>query len=119
MCIRIVSDIDQKEFDPTQPLEMQVYNATEIFVSYDPDDKKIPTFVDQLDTMVKSGISFKADIKVDSKNNLHGIILERHLEHLKEQLEINEVIKGISNIHATADQKLGELYNMCNGKVNE
>lgn len=119
MCIKIVSDLEQKEFDPMLPLESQVCNAKQILVSYDPQDIKIPTFVYQIENMVQNGMELKADIKVDPKNNLDGLRLERRLELLKEQLEINEIIKGISSFHATTDKKLCELSAMCLGKVNE
>lgn len=118
MCVKIVSEVEQ-EFDPRQPLETQIINATEIVVNYDPYDTKISSFVAQLELMYRNGTSLTADIKVNANNNLDGMRLERHIDKLKMAFDTNEFIKQIALSYSVTDKKLREISNLFMGKVNE
>lgn len=115
MCIKIIGT-EEKEFDPTEPLQNQVGNASKIVVSYDPYDLKICSFEGQVEQMVRNGVSCKADIEVKTNNFLDGIRLERRLEKLKMRLEVNEVVKSIVSNHQETDRKLREMSNICLGE---
>lgn len=93
--------------------------ANAILVDYDELDPRIGRFVDQMEQMVKSGASFKADIKVNANNTIEGMKLERTLEKLKMKLDINEVVKGLSTFHYDMDTKLCEIENICLGDMDE
>lgn len=116
MCIKIICEENIQEFNPGEPLENQVAGAKEILVEYDELDPRIDHFMDGLECMANSGIGCNAEIKVDTKNKLNGIKLERALEKLKTKLEVNEVIKGLAKLHADTDQKLCEISDICLGK---
>jgi hypothetical protein len=100
-------------------LEQQIVGAKEVIVSYDPEDPKIPSFVGQIELMVKNGISCDAEIKVDAKDTFSGMKLKRYLGRLKTALDTNEFIKKLSTFHYDADHKLGELSKMCLGETDE
>lgn len=116
MCITIINEENTQEFNPGEPLEIQMAGAKEIYVDYDELDPKINHFVDGLECMANSGVSCNAEIKVNTNNKLNGIKLERTLEKLKAKLEMNEIIKSLTKLHAEADQKLCEISDICLGK---
>lgn len=119
MCVKIIGSEKDAEFNPNFPLEQQIVGAKEIFISYDPLDPKIEFFMDQVEDLVKSGISCPTNIKFNANNNLTGIKLERRLERLKRDLSVNEIIKSLSSLHSNVDKKLCELSRMCLEKINE
>jgi hypothetical protein len=119
MCIKIICSDHEHEFDMAMPLEQQIVGAKEVVVSYDPEDPKIPSFVGQIETMVKNGNSCGAEIKVDAKDTFSGMKLKRYLGTLKIALDTNEFIKKLSTFHYDADHKLGELSKMCLGETDE
>lgn len=119
MCIKIVHLEEQKEFNPSEPLETQMEGAKQILVSYDPIDPKIDSFLGQMERICKSGITWKAEIKVDTNNYLNGLKFERKIEKIKRKLDVNEVIKGLTKFHSETDKKLTELSKLCMGKMDE
>src|ERR1019366_1504888 len=100
-------------------LENQLVGAKEIFISYDPQDPKIDSFVGQIQVMVKNGVNCGAEIKVEANNYLRGFKLERTLKKLKNKLDMNEAVKGLCLFHANADRQLCEISQMCLGKTDE
>lgn len=119
MCIRIICKDHEHEFNPTEPLENQVIGAHKILINYDPTDLKIPSFEDQIELMVKNGASCKAEIEVNTNNDLDGIRLERRIEKLKLALDVNEAVKKLTLLQADTDRRLSEMSNMCIGKIDE
>lgn len=114
MCVKIIGEVEQ-EFDPKQPLEQQIVNAREIVVNYDPVDSKLPFLVNQMEVMVKKGVSFKPQIKFNANNNLNGIRLERQIDRLKKAFEANEFIKQLAISYSVTDKKLSEISEMFKG----
>jgi hypothetical protein len=119
MCVKIICTDHEYEFDPNMSLEHQIVGAKEILVSYDPLDPRIDHFVDQIERMIRSGVGCIADIRVNANNSISGFRLERRLEDLKRKMSINEVVKGLSTLHASTDSKLCEISKMCLEKTNE
>jgi hypothetical protein len=113
MCVKIICTDHEHEFNPNEPLELQVMGAKEILVSYDPEDTRIGSFVDQMERIVKSGIDCKFAISVDPKNDLNGLRLSRKLEKLKLNLDINEAVKKLTLFHSETDKKIQEIAEMC------
>ena len=115
MCIRIIGN-ESLEFNPNEPLELQIGGAKEILVSYDPlEGQKINTFVCQVESLIKNGVTCDADIKVNSNNSLDGMRLERKLHSLRMELGLNSVIKALTTFHSSTDRKLSEMLE----KINE
>lgn len=120
MCIKIIGPENSQEFNPSEPLELQVDGANEIFVNYEPSEKKkIKSFVNQMERFFKTGISLNLDIKVNVNNSLDGMRLERIIEDIKRKLDVNEIAKGLSRFHTETDRKLSEMAEMCLEKNDE
>jgi hypothetical protein len=119
VCIKIIRSETVQEFDMSEPLDQQIDGAQEIVVSYDPLDPKIDSFVGQIELMVANGVGCKAEIRVDPRNCLKGLQLERRLEKLKKNLDVNEIIKGVCHLAADTDRRLHEISKMCTGKTDE
>jgi hypothetical protein len=119
MCIRIVNEQAELEFDPLKPLEEQIAGAKQILVNYDPADSKIDSFVCQMQRIVKNGIDCRVDIKVSTNNLLKGIVLERQLDKLQLEVYMNEAVKELTKYHSNIDRRLNEMSEMCIGKINE
>ena len=120
MCIRIVRHKEESSYDPTIPLEQQVRGAKHVVVDYDPNDSHMKGFMDEIERIVKNGISCQMNIKVNAKNTLDGFRFERRINKITKDLDINEVIKSLVMIHAQTDDKLKEISEMClMEKVNE
>ena len=98
MCVKIICSDHEHEFDPNEPLERQIVGAKEVFVSYSPMDSKIPFFLKELDRLCSSGTSCKLDFKFKANNNLEGFKMERHLEKIKQNFEVNEIVKNLVNM---------------------
>ena|ERR1035437_5468304 len=116
MCVKIIRTDDSLEFNASEPLELQIADAQEIVISYIPEDPQIDSFISEVERIVKNGISCKVDIRVNPNNDLGGLRLERQIEKLARKLHINEAIKGLANLHAEADRRLGEISERCLGK---
>jgi len=120
MCIKIICSDHEHEFDMAMPLEQQIVGANEIVVSYDPADPKIPSFIGQMEMMVKNGISCRPEIHVDVKDSLDGCRLRTKIKRLKYNLDVNEAIKKLTIFHAETDSKIREIAERCLiGKTDE
>ena len=114
MCIKIIKSETSFEFDPNQPLECQLVDAKEVVVDFHPEDKEqIENFVDQVEQIVKNGIGWPVDIKVNPNNTLKGLRLERLMKVMTQDLHLNAAIKNLVKMHCTADRKLSELSGLC------
>ena len=119
MCVKIICNDHEHEFDPSEPLEKQIVGAKELFVSYSPIDPKIPFLLKELDRLCSNGISCNVSFKFKANNNLEGFRTERRLEKIKQNFEINELVKSLSNMYIKTDKQLEEISDSLLGKVNE
>lgn len=119
MCVKIICNDHEHEFDPNEPLENQIVGAKEVLVNYSPMDYKIPFFMKELDRLCNNGISCKLSFKFKSNNNLEGFRIERQLEKIKHNFELNEIVKNLVSMYDKTDKKLEEISNGLLGKVNE
>jgi hypothetical protein len=118
MCVKIIANSNVKELSISKPIEEQIAGAQEILVSYDPIDPKINFFVGEMERLCKNGVSCKLDIKINSNNYVGGMKLQKTLNKIKKNLEINELVKDISKLHSETDKKLSEISQICIG-VND
>lgn len=119
MCVKIIGPENEYEFDPSQPLEEQIKDAKEVFVSYNPKDSKIPSFIRELDKLCINGTSCKLSFKFKANNNLEGFRMERQLEKIRQNFEVNEIVRSLVTMYTNTDKKLEEISNGLLGKVNE
>lgn len=118
MCVKIIG-ITEHEFDPKIPLESQIKDAKEIYVNYDSCDLKIESFLGQMEMMAKNGISCNAEIVVNPNSDLDGFRFERKINKIKKKINVNEIAKSLTILHADTDRKLNEISEICLGRVNE
>ena len=116
MCITIVRSHEEVEFTPDEPLEYQVRGAKQVVINYKPEDSSIEKFMEQMDRIVKNGISCQMNIKVNNNSYLNGYKFERKLEQANKNIEVNELIKTLVSNHYETDKKLGEISEMCFGE---
>ena len=113
MCIRIVRSHEEVEFEPSEPLEYQVRGAKEVVISYDPEDTRIQSFMDQMDRIVKSGVGCQMNIRVNSDHSLSAYRFERQLNEASYDLDLNKAIKILVSTHNETDKKLSEMQQLC------
>lgn len=116
MCITIVRTHEEVEFAPNEPLEYQIKGAKQVVINYDPTDSSIEQFMEQMDRIVKNGVSCQMNIKVNNNNFLNGYKFERKVEEANRNIEVNEVIKTLISNHYETDKKLCEISQMCTEK---
>jgi cell fate (sporulation/competence/biofilm development) regulator YlbF (YheA/YmcA/DUF963 family) len=113
MCIKIVHSHQEVEFEPTEPLERQVKGARQIIIDYSPDDARIQSFMDQMDRIVKTGVSCQMNIQVKPNNTLNAYRFERKVEKAKKELDLNQAVAMLVKNQSETDQKLCELESIC------
>ena len=120
MCIVIKKSHEDLEFNPMEPLENQIRNSNQVVIDYDPIYRStVSSFMEQLDRIVKNGVSCKINIKVNNNHYLDGKKLDRQLKKFSVDLDVNEVVKTLVNNHLETDRRLEEISEMCMEKVNE
>lgn len=117
MCVRIIGNTYSELFDSSLPIGGQLVDAKEVLIDYNPYNPDIQDFVSKMDIICNFGFSSKVEINFDSNNYLEGLKVEREIESIKRKIEINSVLKEISNLHSITDKKLNELSNFCLGKI--
>lgn len=117
MCIKIVRTTEEFEFDPGQPLEQQVRGAKKVIIDYNPNDSRIDSFMDQIQRIIRTGTGCSMNIQVNPNNSLAGLRFERQLELFNRDLEINEVVSSLTQMHNNVYKKLSEIYDMCRGEA--
>jgi len=116
MCVKIIRSKEEVEFNPQEPLEQQVRGAKQIVVNYDPEDKRIQSFMEQVERIVRTGVSCQMNICVKPNNTLAGLRVERQFEMFNEELKMNEVVKALVKSHHETDKRLMEMSEMCLGR---
>jgi len=113
MCVKIVRSHEEREFNPSEPLEQQVRGAKQVVINYKPNDAQLEAFMDQIDRIIKNGISCQMNIKVNSNNTLKGYQVERKIEKALQELDVNEAIRLLVTSHSETDKKLEVMEELC------
>lgn len=116
MCVKIIRTHSEVEFDPSELLEYQVRGAKKVIIDYNPNDSKIDSFIEQMNRIVKNGIHCSMNVEVNPHNMLDGLRIERKIESLNKELEINEVISSLVQMHNNVDKSLSEIQDICVGE---
>lgn len=116
MCVKIIRTKETVEFDPAQPLELQAKGAKQVIVDYKHEDSQIVSFMEQFERIAKSGMGFQMNIKFNSNHTLEGYRVDRKIESLHKDLELNDIINQMVALTAHAEKQLFELVGMCERK---
>jgi hypothetical protein len=109
MCIKI----DQLKYDTKRPLEDQLRNSEKVVINYDPKDPDMDHFLGEMERLVKTGISCNVSLDIAHNNFLKGAKAKKQIKRLKKDLDLNEAIKLLVNIHSELDKQLEKISSLC------
>ena len=113
MCVKILLDNSEVPYDCNLPLEMQVVNATEVRVNYQPNDVEVEKFLQEVERCAKSGCDLKMKVKICYNDFLAGFKMKKQLRRALSDISFNEIIKLMVLTQSEADRKLEELSTIC------
>lgn len=113
MCVTIITSDHQEIYNINKPLEEQIFNNSQITVEYESDDQSIPLFMQELSNLVKKGANPQFDIKVLHNNNIFGARVKKEVKKLKNDININELIKIFTLAHKSINDKLEQIAEDC------
>lgn len=113
MCIRIIGQNTEAKYDSKRPLEEQLCGSEQIVIRYEPKDADIPKFVDEVERLCKTGISFNTNVNVVHNNHLKGAKAKKIMNKLMKDLNLNEAIKILVSLQSETDKTLESLSNFC------
>lgn len=116
MCITIVYPNKEEKFKSDTPLELQLADSNKILVNYDPKDESIGIFLREVERLVKQGVDTTMNITVSHNNHINGSRTKKSIKNSIKNIQLNEIIKKMVNMHSDVDNKLEELYSICNRK---
>jgi len=101
------------KYDPGVPLEEQFTDSQTVVINYEPRDPDMDRFMDEMERLAKTGVSCNVSLEISHNNNIKGIKAKRQIERLKKDLNLNEAIKTLVNIHSELDKKLESISILC------
>lgn len=115
MCIKLVNAHEEIPYDTNKPLEEQLRGCEQIVVNYEPFDKSVDKFLEEVQRFAKTGIDQKLSIKVIHNDHIFGFKVKQQLQRATSDISLNEIIKLMVLTHHSIDRKLEDLTNECNG----
>ena len=113
MCIKILNCNSSLSYDSSKPLEDQLKNADEVVIKYDPKDPDMDRFIEEMERLAKTGISCNVSLDVAHNNNIKGAKAKKQIKRLRKDLDLNEAIKILVNIHSELDKQLEAISLFC------
>jgi cell fate (sporulation/competence/biofilm development) regulator YlbF (YheA/YmcA/DUF963 family) len=113
MCIKILQCNASLPYDATKPLDEQLKNAKEVVIDYDPKDQDLEHFLQEMERLVKTGVSVNCDVSVDYNSSIRGMRAKKQVKRIKKDLDLNEAIKILVNIHSELDKQLEAISVFC------
>jgi len=113
MPIRIITAESEVKYNASVPLENQINGGERIIVRYEKKNPDIGKFVREIERLSRNGISANISVEVLHSDDLQGAKTKKLVKKLVKDLDINEVIKLLTNFHHTSDKRLGELAIYC------
>lgn len=111
MCVKIIREEGEFTYNPAKPLEDQLRGSSEVVVNYQPYDKSIDKFMEEMQKFAKMGVSTAFNIKVVHNDHISGASIKKNLKKAINDITLNEIIKVMVLSHTEMDQKLEELAN--------
>lgn len=117
MCIKLINSEQEIPYDISKPLEEQIKGCKQIVVNYEPFDKSVDKFLQEIERFAKTGVDAKLSIKVIHNDHLSGSNIKRKIKKATNGVALNEIIKLIVLSQIETDKKLEELANNFVGMV--
>lgn len=119
MCIKILTEEDERKYDINVPLEEQLVGYRQIVVDYEPNDPSLDKFLDEVERFVQKGMTRPLNIKVKSNNNLGGQRIKSRIADCNKDAGLNEIMANLALSYAATDKKLEEISTIClNGRID-
>jgi hypothetical protein len=115
MCVNIVTQKRKIKYNTDKPLEEQIGKCNRVVVDYNQEDKDVLIFMKELERIVKNGISVDLNVQVIHNDNIKGFRAKKRIDKLKNDLDINDIIKYMVKSQKEVDEKLNDLINCCVG----
>lgn len=115
MCIKLVNAHQEIPYDVSKPLEDQLKGCEQIVVNYEPFDKSVDKFIQEVERFAKTGVDVKLSIKVIHSDNLIGYKTKKKLRQATNDITLNEIIKLMVLSQLETDRKLEDLAKECTG----
>lgn len=113
MCVKLIKNNEEHEYDCNKTLQEQAIGCTEILVNYQPNDKEIEKFLQEMQYCVKSGYNPDIAVKVEYGDFLMGYKTNKEIVRALNDIQVNEIIKLIALSQHGTDKKLEEISMMC------
>lgn len=113
MCIKILSDGLELKYDAAKPLEQQLLGCQKVVINYEPKDPDMDSFLSEMERLCKNGITCDVSIDISHSNHINGAKAHKQLKRLRKDLDLNEAIKLLVNLHSATDIKLSEMAEFC------
>lgn len=111
MCIKLINCTQEIPYDIERPLEDQLEGCRQIVVNYEPFDKQVDKFLQEVQRFAKTGVSVNLNVKVIHNDNIAGFKVKRSLAKATNDITLNEIIKLMVLKQIEADKKLEDLAN--------
>ena len=116
MCVKIIKDNITLDYDSKASFMSQVDGASEVLVNYQPNDKSIGKFLQELQKCADSGVEPKLNIRVDYNGFLSGYKVKKSLTKALNDISLNQIIKLMALSHSEADKRLEEISELCKNR---
>lgn len=116
MCVKIIKNKTQTDYDLKKPLAPQLKGSTQIIVDYTPSDPSLDVFLDEVEKICATGVNCDLKIKVIKNNYLSAAKFEKKIKKYEKDIKINNLIKAIAVGYQQTDQQLEEISSYCLGK---
>ena len=116
MCVKIIKSDVETKYDAKKPLEEQLEGSNQVVIHYEPKDPDIDVFLGEMERFCKMGIGTNVTVDVIHKNNIKGAKAKKQVNRLMRDLDLNEAIKLLVNLHSKCDTSLSEMSNFCKGR---
>lgn len=113
MCIKIIKDSSECEYDIEKPFLEQFCGSTEVIVKYRPDDEQIESFLKEMQICVNNGLNPNLNVKVQYGDSFMGFKTKKKLDKTISDIKLNEIVKLMVLSQLDVDKKLEELSSMC------
>jgi hypothetical protein len=113
MCIKILHCESTTKYDSSKSLSEQLNNAKEVIIDYDPKDPDLDKFLGEMEKLVQKGISCNVSLDITHNNHLKGAKAKKQIKRIKKDLDLNEAIKFLVNIHSEFDKQLESISLFC------
>ena len=113
MCIKILNSQSSLKYDSSKSLEEQLKDAQEVVIDYDPKDPDMDRFLEEMEKLAQTGINCGVSLELIHNNFIKGIKARKQINRIRKDLDVNEAIKFLVNIHSEFDKQLEAISVFC------